>query len=284
MTREHDGSAASGDAAAASGRSPAADLHVHTTASDGTLTVPELPAAARDGDVDVVAVTDHDRIHPDLDAPVTERDGLTIVRGIELRVDAGDQRLDLLGYGVTATPSILSVTERIQENRKQRGAEIVARAEERLDVDLDVELREGLGRPTIARAIEASDAPYDYDAAFEHLIGNDGPCYVERYVPSFSAGVEALRDACAVVGLAHPFRYPDPESALARARELDAVERYYAYSGVSAAREDRSLVDRVAREADLLRLGGSDAHDRTLGVTGPPSAAFEPLSERLSRV
>ena len=278
VTRERD------DATSATDISPAADLHVHTTASDGTLTVPELPAVARDGGVDVIAVTDHDRIHPELDAPVTTRDGVTIVRGIELRVDAGDQRLDLLGYGVEATESILSVTRRIQENRKRRGAEIVARAEERLGVDLDVELRDGIGRPNIARAIDESDAPYDYDGAFEHLIGNDGPCYVERYVPSFSAGVDALRDSCAVVGLAHPFRYPDPESALARARELDAVERYYPYSDSSADREDGALVDEIAQDAALLRLGGSDAHDRTLGVTGPPRSAFEPFAARLSGV
>ncbi|MGQ4556376.1 PHP domain-containing protein [Halobellus sp. GM3] len=263
---------------------PVADLHVHTTASDGTLTVPELAESARAGGVDVVAVTDHDRIHPELDAPVSDRDGVTVIRGIELRVDAGDQRLDLLGYGLEATAGIERVTERIQRNRKQRGAEIVERVEARLSVDLDVELREGLGRPNIARAIDESDAPYDFDGAFAHLIGNDGPCYVERYVPPFSEGVEALRASCAVVALAHPFRYPDPESALERARELDAVERYYPYGGSSAEREDRALLDRIAGEAGLLLTGGSDAHDRTLGVTGPPRSAFEPFAARLPGV
>jgi Predicted metal-dependent phosphoesterases (PHP family) len=90
---------------------PAADLHVHTTASDGTLTVPELPAAARRAGVEWVAVTDHDRVHPDLDAPVTDRDGVHIIRGIELRVETDRQRLDLLGYGVSrptrSSPSVI---------------------------------------------------------------------------------------------------------------------------------------------------------------------------------
>ena len=265
-------------------RAPVADLHVHTTASDGVLEVSELADAARAGGVDVVAVTDHDRVHPELDAPVQPVDGVTVIRGIELRVDAGEQRLDLLGYGLAVTDRIESVTSRIQRDRKQRGAEIVARVEDRLGVDLDIELREGIGRPNIARAIEASDAPYDFDAAFEELIGNGRPCYVERYVPSFSVGAEVLRESCAVVALAHPFRYPEPQSALERARELDAVERFYPYSGSSAQKEERELLDDVASEADLLSTGGSDAHDRTLGVAGPPSAEFEAFAARLPGV
>ncbi|WP_144904913.1 PHP domain-containing protein [Halobellus captivus] len=272
MTRERDGDA------------PAADLHVHTTASDGVLTVAELADAARTGGVDVVAVTDHDRIHPELDAPVQRLDGVTVIRGIELRVDAGDQRLDLLGYGLEATDGIEAVTRRIQENRKRRGAEIVDRVEDRLGVDLDIKLTDGIGRPNIARAIAESDAPYDFDAAFDQLIGNGCPCYVERYVPSFSEGADVLGESCAVVALAHPFRSSDPEAALQRARELDAVERFYPYSGASAEVEDRALVDAVAEEADLLRTGGTDAHGRTLGVDGPSPAAFEPFASRLPTV
>lgn len=257
------------------GEAPVADLHLHTTASDGVLTVPEVPAAAAAGGVDVVAVTDHDRIHPDLGAPVTEHDGVTVIRGVELRVEAAEQRLDLLGYGVRDTPAIREVTDRIQTDRKERGRKIVERVESHLDVTLDIELRAGIGRPNIARAVEESDAPYDYAGAFDHLIGTDGPCYVRRYVPEFEEGVEALRDACAVVGLAHPFRYPDPEAALERAAELDAVERFYPYGGAAAEREHPELVERTANEEDLLLTGGSDAHDRTLGVAGPPRDAFE---------
>ena len=262
-------------------RRPAADLHVHTVASDGTLTVSELPDAARDAGVDVVAVTDHDRIHPELDAPVQEVDGVTLIRGIELRVDAGDQRFDLLGYGVTDTDALRAMTDRIQRNRKRRAAAIVDRVEAHVGVDVDVELREGIGRPTIARAIADSDAPYDYSGAFEHLIGDEGPCYVAREIPRFDTGVEVLREACAVVGLAHPFRYPDPEAALDRARDLDAVERYYPYSGASAERADPDRIEVVAADAGLLRTGGSDAHNRTLGAAGPPTAAFEAFADRL---
>ena len=254
-----------------------ADLHAHTTVSDGTMTAAELAATASDAGLDWVAVTDHDRVHPDLDAPVVEREGVRVVRGIELRVDAGFERLDLLGYAVEHTAALDAETERLQANRQRRGAAILDAVEERLGVDLDLEPRPGLGRPHIARAVEASPAPYDYAGAFDELIGNDGPCYVARDVTDLERGVELLRDACAFVGLAHPFRYDDVDAALDVARELDAVERFYPYGRPV----DDARVERVAAESDLLLTGGSDAHERTLAEAGLTASAFEPVRERL---
>ena len=272
-----DADATETDAGVVSDGSVVADLHTHTTVSDGTLTVEEVPAAAREAGLDWVAVTDHDRIHPGIDAPVVERDGVRIVRGIELRVDAGFERLDLLGYAVEHTDALDAEIDRLQTDRQERGARILARVEDRLGIDLDVEPRPGLGRPHIARAIDESSAPYDYTDAFDELIGNDGPCYVARDVTDLDRGVALLREACPVVGLAHPFRYDDVDAALDVARDLDAVERFYPY-GRSV---DVERVDRVAADADLLLTGGSDAHERTLGAAGLSGSAFEPVRERL---
>lgn len=283
-----------------------ADLHVHTPVSDGTLPLEEVPAAARDADLEAVAVTDHDRYHPGFDHPVEVRDGVTLVRGIELRVEADDQRLDLLGYGLEPTTDLTAEVERIQRDRVERGRRIIENVEAHTGADLDVEPREGLGRPHIARAIERSDADYDYEAAFDRLIGDDGPCFVARDVPPLARGVALLEEACAVVGLAHPLRYPDPAAALDIAAGLDAVELYYPYDrpmdpddleagddvGDDAdsvgddAVEDADAVGRGAVEDaiaanDLLATGGSDAHDRTLGRAGLPDPDWERVRERL---
>jgi len=240
-----------------------ADLHVHTTRSDGTLAFEDVPAAARQAGVETMALTDHDRLQPALDAPVSVQEGVTLVHGIELRVDAGEQRLDLLGYGVEPTDALVRTCERIQRNRRERGRAIIERVEDRLGVSLPVEPRPGLGRPHIARAIaEATD--YDFDGAFEHLIGDDGPCYVPREVPSFERGREVLADACGLVGLAHPLRYDDTEKALARCVHLDAVERSYPYGH----RVDSSPVDATIDRYDLVPTGGSDAHGERLGLAG----------------
>jgi hypothetical protein len=241
-----------------------ADLHVHTTNSDGEMELHEVPAAARQAGVDVVAITDHDRLHPDLSTPVTHVDGVTLLHGIELRVDVGPFRVDLLGYGAQPTGPLAEEVDRLQRNRIERAREITECVESRLDVSLDVEFTEGVGRPHIARAIEASATDLDYGDAFDELIGNDGPCYVSREVPDFETGVDLLAESCGLVGLAHPFRYDDPETALELCADLDAVERFYPYG-----REvDEALLDRAIADHDLVRTGGSDAHDDILGKAG----------------
>ncbi|WP_435062055.1 PHP domain-containing protein [Halobaculum sp. EA56] len=258
-----------------------ADLHAHTTVSDGTFTLDSLVATARRAGIEAVAVTDHDRIHPDLDAPVADRDGVRVVRGIELRVETGGERVDLLGYGVGDDPALRDECERLQENRIERGRRIVENVEAELGVDLGVEPREGLGRPHVARAIDESDADYDYEGAFAHLIGDDGPCYVPRDVTPVERGVALLRDACALVGLAHPFRYGDPEAALALCvdHDLDAVERFYPYAASVA--DDPGRVESLAAEHDLLLTGGSDAHGEELGLAGLDAERWAAVRARL---
>jgi predicted metal-dependent phosphoesterase TrpH len=257
-----------------------ADLHAHTTVSDGLLTLDDVPAAARRSGVEAVALTDHDRYHPGLDRPVTDLDGVTVVRGIELRADAGFERVDLLGYGLHETEELAAECDRIQRDRVERGRKIVERVEAETGASLDVEFGPGLGRPDVARAIERSDAPYDYQGAFEHLIGNDGPCFVARDVPDVSTAVDLLTDACDLVGLAHPFRYDDPERALALCgdHDLDAVERFYPYDDDP----DPTPVDRVVADHDLLVTGGSDAHETTLGVAGLDRDDWAAVRARLS--
>jgi hypothetical protein len=255
-----------------------ADLHVHTDVSDGTLRLETLPAAAARAGVEWVAVTDHDRVHPGLDAPVTALDGVRVVRGVELRVETDEGRLDLLGYAVDPTPALTALLADLQRDRVERAREMVARCEARLGVELDVDLRPGVGRPHVARAVDAHpDVECDYAGAFEHLIGDDGPCYVARDVPEFARGAACLDASCALVGLAHPLRYDDPEAALAYASELDAVERHYPYDPPA----DPAPVDRAIEEHDLVATGGSDAHDEELGRAGLDRAAFARVARRL---
>jgi hypothetical protein len=240
-----------------------ADLHVHTTNSDGELTLSTLPEAAERAGVSAVAVTDHDRIHPELPTPVATLDGVTVIHGIELRVETDTERVDLLGYGVRPTDELEALVEGLQQDRIERGRRIIENVEDRLGVELPVEPREGLGRPHIARAIEEA-SEYSYEAAFEELIGDDGPCFVARDIPTFEAGLDVLRGACGLVSLAHPFRYDEPEAALRLCADLDAVEAHYPYG-----REvDRRPIERAIEEYDLLVTGGSDAHDDELGKAG----------------
>ncbi|WIV66690.1 PHP domain-containing protein [Natrialbaceae archaeon AArc-T1-2] len=253
---------------------PYADLHVHTTRSDGQLALEDVPAAATEASVPVVGLTDHDRLQP-LSSPVVERDGVTIVHGIELRVESGDgTRVDLLGYGVERTADLERTVERVQRNRRERGRAIVDCVEDRLGIDLDVDVEDGFGRPHVARAIaDHPDAEYGYQGAFDRLIGFGEPCYVPREVPSFERGRQVLAEACAVVSLAHPLRYRDPADALELAAELDAVELHYPYGRAV----DRDPVERAIDRHGLAVTGGSDAHDDRLGLAGLSRAEYRAL-------
>lgn len=254
-----------------------ADLHIHTTNSDGSLDLPAIPKIARRAGLQAVAITDHDRLHPGLTDPITHRGGVDVIHGIELKVHA-DERIDLLGYAVDPTPALRTELDRIQRDRIERGAAIIDRVEAHLEVDLNLTAREGLGRPHIARAI--ADHPgtdYDYQGAFDHLIGDGRPCHVPRDIPSFARGHDLLAGSSAVVALAHPLRYDDPAAAIARASDLDAIERWYPYDRTV----DLTPVDNALDTHDLLATGGSDAHDDRLGLTGLDEATYRRVREHL---
>lgn len=256
-----------------------ADLHVHTTNSDGELEPSAVPQAAVAGGVSVVAITDHDRLVPSMERPVTEIDGVTVIHGIELRVEENGQRVDLLGYGVQPTEALCGELDRLQTNRIERATEITERIEHRTGVALDLELEPGVGRPHIARAIERSEIDCDYQGAFDRLIGVDSPCFVPRRVPSFERGRALLADACGLVSLAHPLRYEDRDRALSLTAALDGVEYHYDYG-----REvDLHPVERVIRANDLVVTGGSDAHNRTLGRAGLSEEEYHAFREQCER-
>lgn len=248
-----------------------ADLHSHTTASDGALAIEEIPSAAKKAGINWVAVTDHDRIHAELDNPITTIEGISIIRGIELRVQTETQRIDLLGYAVERTEELIGEIERLQKDRISRAKRIINCLKREEDVFLGLEPESGIGRPHIATAIDESDAPYDDTKAFEELIGNDCDCYFARDITDIDEGIRLLKDACSVVGLAHPLRYDDPEAALQVTDRLDAVERYYPYE----TEVNTSIVDRAIERNDLLVTGGSDAHNKRFGQAGLSESQFE---------
>lgn len=254
-----------------------ADLHVHTTTSDGVLSLEEIPAAAHRAGLEAVAITDHDRLHPQISRPIGRSNGVTIIRGIELRVELrAGERIDVLGYGVTESRELEQLIEYLQDDRVDRGRRMVEAVEAELGVSLDIDIARGLGRPHIARAIEEHpETAYDVRRSFEELIGDDGPCYVARDVPAVDEGVSILTDACSVVAVAHPLRYDHVSSALEIAGETGAIERWYPYSEDV---DERRVAAAVAEDG-LLATGGSDAHGTSLGKNGLDSESFEHFLE-----
>lgn len=241
-----------------------ADLHIHTSRSDGEVAPSSLPAIAAAAGLEAVAITDHDRLPP-WPEPYRVIEGVTVLSGIELRVDAGDVgRLDLLGYGVQPTEALAETVSELQADRLERARRMVANLEDALDIVLDLEIVEGIGRPHLADAVNAV-TELSPQEVFQYYIGDGGPCYVPRQIPSFESGRRLISNACEAVVLAHPLRYDDPAAALRLTTELDGVEIHYPYSDVVEGEVLTSYIE----DDSLIHTGGSDAHTiDTIGRCG----------------
>jgi Predicted metal-dependent phosphoesterases (PHP family) len=259
-----------------------ADLHIHTRASDGVMDLAAVVDVAARAGLEAVAVTDHDRLHPDLDAPSCRLDGLEVIRGVEIRVELADSRVDLLGYGVHRTAVLDALLGSIQRARIQRGSRMIDSLETALDVQLDLTPTTGLGRPQIAAAVVAATETYTTERVFAELIGAGCPHYVRRWVPEVSEAIDALRDAGALVALAHPYRYPDLQAATTIVDQLDAIEVYYPYARQPAGDPDLTRIEQIAADAGLVVTGGSDAHGRELGVAGLDADGYRRFREALA--
>ncbi len=251
-----------------------ADLHVHTTASDGTSTVAERRAQAAERDLPVIAVTDHDRIGPALEGRVHEAASVTCITGVEVRADCMDTKVELLGYFVDPGERALQdVLGQARRYREERNRELVANLNEVAGTnfdhdDLAASVAGSLGRPHLAGALVDAGLVDSIGAAFDEYLARDGEAYVEMERAPADEVLDAIHAAGGVASLAHPGRIrsgrvPEMVAALAGSG-LDAIEVWYPYgeTGGPAERADLGVAeaDALAAEHDLLRTGGSDCH------------------------
>ena len=75
-----------------------ADLHLHTTSSDGTQDIPTLVSRAKARGLSTIAITDHDTISEELIKRVTDISQMEVITGVELKVDYDGVPGELLGY------------------------------------------------------------------------------------------------------------------------------------------------------------------------------------------
>jgi predicted metal-dependent phosphoesterase TrpH len=257
-----------------------ADLHMHTTASDGTCAVADRIEQARDCGVDAIAITDHDTIADDVDTRRTRYSGLELIAGVEVRADVDGTKVELLGYYVDPTDDGLgAVLEQVREYRRDRNRRLVERLQEVTALDRSYEeiraTADGiLGRPHVASVLVEAGIVDSIGAAFDEYLGADGDAFVQMERVPADEVIDAILGAGGVVSLAHPGRTRTDDIAsivefLADAG-LDAIEVPYPYGDITD--EDYADVDcesaaALASEFDLLHSGGSDCH-------GPDSGKF----------
>lgn len=246
-----------------------ADLHTHTTASDGQYAPAELVRMAKQHGIQVLAVTDHDTIDGVNEAQRTGNTlGLQVIRGVELSAKEYHS-FHILGYGFRGGDTKLSrLCEKLRAGRDDRKYKIVDFLRERgVDIDLaEVEELAGgevIARPHFARVLVKHGYVSTNREAFDRYLDTDEfRKKIKRFQADSRTCVEAIKSAGGKASLAHPYQMGLPEDELealvARLKDwgLDAIECYYPkYSP-----EQQALYLRLAEKYRLNQTGGSDFH------------------------
>jgi predicted metal-dependent phosphoesterase TrpH len=249
-----------------------ADLHSHSTASDGTCPPAEVMRQARAAGLGVIALTDHDTVagHPAARAALPA--GLTLVPGMELSCRLDGHSVHLLGYLFDpADPDLAEECERIRDSRLQRAREMVERLAE-LGVPVTWEQVRAIagdgvvGRPHVARAMVEAGVIDTPDRAFgPDWIGDGGRAHVARYALDPARAIALIRAAGGVAVLAHPrargWMVPDEVIAGLAAAGLSGVEVWHPDQD----RDQRRHLQDLAARLGLVASGGSDDHGELTG-------------------
>lgn len=275
---------------------PVIDLHVHSTASDGTMSPAEVVHHAQSLGLSAIGLTDHDSLSGIPEALETgESIGIEVIPGCELSVESPQGAMHILGYWVRPDGSLDHMLTMLRKKRHERNRAMIGKLQ-KMGMDLEYEEVRALsgggsvGRPHLARVLVEKGYVRSVDEAFRSLLGSQGAAYVPKEKPTPGEAIEALRQEGALAFLAHPFSLelaiPDLDRIVQFLKELglQGIEAWY--SGHDDGQVRYCL--EAARRYDLLVSGGSDFHGSVkpkihlgtgLGNLHVPLAALEGMKK-----
>lgn len=245
------------------------DLHLHSTASDGTNAPEVVVRAARDAGLQALALTDHDTVEG-IPAAVeaAEAAGLLLVPGVELSAYEGAEEIHVLGLHLLQLDEMRDALTVFQMARRER-AEGIVRLLNGLGVRItfeDVLAVAGdaaIGRPHVARALVENGWAMDLRDAFDRYLGAGRPAYLDKRRVTLPEAIELIHRCGGIAVLAHP----GPDGRHERierlaALGLDGVEVIHP----SHSAEDRARLLALTKHLNLVPSGGSDSHGGADGV------------------
>jgi 3',5'-nucleoside bisphosphate phosphatase len=267
---------------------PRIDLHLHSTASDGSYPPETVVVMAEARGVGVMALTDHDTL---AGIPAAQeraaRAGIRLIPGVELSASEEGADVHLLAYGFDPEDANLLVSiARFREGRRERAVKILARLKGlgiRISMDTVEEISRGaaIGRPHVAEALLRDGHVETFNEAFQRYLGHHAPAHVPKQVVKLEEASTIVREAGGVTILAHPGTLNRDHLIPTWARRgLDGIEVWHSKHDAAAIERYRGF----AQLHGLLMTGGSDFHgertpDAVIGGVAVPKSILKPLDD-----
>lgn len=264
-----------------------ADLHCHTTASDGTMTPREILQEAKKCGLSGLSITDHDTVDAYVEAiPYAEEIGVRLVPGVEFSTDFMGNTVHILGYSFNPdNPVIVSLCDYHKKRRVDRFLKMLERLQaEGFDLkETAFDLNDGtIGRPHLAKGLMDGGYVRSVAEAFNKYLGDGKCCYVSAETISTEKTLQAIHEANAFAVIAHPHLIKNQETLLGLLKlPFDGIEGYYARFAPS---QEKRWVQ-IGEYRGWLITGGSDFHGTVkpnipLGCSWVRSELFDTLQKR----
>ncbi|MTI70262.1 MAG: PHP domain-containing protein [Firmicutes bacterium] len=242
-----------------------ADLHIHTTASDGKLTPKEVVNLAIERKLDAISITDHDTISG-IQQAIDESKKyniLEVIPGIELSSEHNGEEIHILGYYIDyESPLLEDVTSRLKKLRIKRAYEILKKLD-LLGISININKIEDIiainnyiGRPHIAKLLIDEGYVNTMEEAFDNYLGFGKKGYVPRDKLSINECINLITKIDGYAVLAHPGLIKQRLEPILRKFKFHGIEIYHT-------KHTDIVIDKLnilARKFNLIKTGGSDCH------------------------
>lgn len=239
------------------------DLHLHTTASDGSFTPSEVVQMASQKGLETIAITDHDTFDGYEEAfREGKRLGITVIRGIELSTKFKGKSVDILGYQLINLNELLVELEKMRLHRQNRSDIIIRKfCELGMMIKKEDVLKFSKGgviaRPHIAQAVVDKGYATSMQEVFDLYLGDGKPCAVDKMILTPKDAIDYIHRAGGIAVLAHPLLIND-DSIVEKLMLMpfDGIEVWHR----KHKQEDIYRYKGIANKYCKLMTGGSDFH------------------------
>jgi len=240
-----------------------ADLHCHTTCSDGSLTPVQLIELAKKKGLQGLSITDHDTIAAYESAiPAAKSAGILLGTGVEFSADFEGTSVHILGYDFLLTNEELrAFCLAHQKRRQERNSAILMKLKQQKmpieEEELEALTGTTIGRPHIAYLMLQKKYVSSIKEAFHLYLGEGKLCYAPGLPFTVQQTIDLIHKAEGKAFIAHPHLINDSKVILALLKmNFDGIECYYARCALE--KERRWL--KIAKKYNWLISGGSDYH------------------------